>query len=459
METKAIDSQGESHVILSPPQELFPKDTAEVCEIVKAAAEQHVGLTPVSSQAGDGCDPCPQANGESVVVNFGKMSKIVRIDVNSRSAWIEAGVTFGQLIPALREQGLRLNMPLCPPAGKSVVASLLEREPLIIPKYQYDYIDPLLTMEIVYGTGDTLRTGSASGPGPFEKLKSDKVSPWGPGNFDFARIVTGAQGTLGFVTWAVCKAEIMPQLRKTFFVPSESASSLVSLANELLRNRVPDECLILDALQMSELFGSTPEDYPAWTLIACICGFDRYPEERVAIYEGYLHTMAADLELECLEELPSGVVSAEQVVDVITNCKPESSEPARDCRKLFFLCAPSHVAHLVDVMAAQAAKAGYPTELIGTYIQPIVQGRGCHVEFSLYCDDAAAGQAELRDALFTAASSTLMSEGAFFSRPYGEWSDMVYSTCPETVDALRKLKKIYDPDNILNPDKLCFGGM
>ena len=459
METQTIDSTGERRIILSPPQELFPTNTEEVCEIVRAAAQQHVGLVPVSSKAEQGWDSQSLANDDSVVVNFGNMDKIVRIDFNSRSAWIEAGVTFGQLIPALREQGLRLNMPLRPPAGKSVVTSMLEREPIIIPKYQYDYIDPLLTMEIVYGTGDTLRTGSASGPGPFEKLKSDKVSPWGPGNFDFARIPTGAQGTLGFVTWAVAKLEIMPKLRKTFFVPSDNASALVNLANQLLRNRVPDECLILDALQMSELFGGTPEDYPAWTLIACICGFDRYPEERVGIYEGYLHSMAADLELECLEELPSGIVSTEQVVETITNCQPESSEQARDCRKLFFLCAPSHAAHLVDVMAAQASKASYPAELIGTYIQPIVQGRGCHVEFNLYCDDAVEGQAELRDALFTAASEALMSEGAFFSRPYGEWSDMVYSKTPETVDALRKLKKIFDPDNVLNPGKLCFGGM
>ena len=38
----------------------------------------------------------------------------------------------------LEEEGLRLPMPLCPRVSKSVVASMLEREPHTIPKYHWD---------------------------------------------------------------------------------------------------------------------------------------------------------------------------------------------------------------------------------------------------------------------------------------------------------------------------------
>jgi FAD/FMN-containing dehydrogenase len=58
--------------------------------------------------------------------------------------------------------------------------------------------------------------------------------------------------------------------------------------------------------------------------------------------------------------------------------------------------------------------------------------------------------------LFMDASETLMKNGAFFSRPYGSWADMVYSRYPDGVTALKKLKDIFDPNHILNPGKLCF---
>ena len=110
-------------------------------------------------------------------------------------------------------------MPLLPRPSKSVAASMLEREPVLIPKYHYDYTDPLLTLEVVYGTGDDFRTGSASGPGPLEQLKADKVNPWGPGSVDYMRFVTSAQGTMGFVTWVIAKTESPA-------VAPESSSSL-----------------------------------------------------------------------------------------------------------------------------------------------------------------------------------------------------------------------------------------
>ncbi|MCF0121020.1 MAG: FAD-binding oxidoreductase, partial [Oscillospiraceae bacterium] len=57
-------------------------------------------------------------------------------------------------------------------------------------------------------------------------------------------------------------------------------------------------------------------------------------------------------------------------------------------------------------------------------------------------------------ALFALARK-LISSGAYFDRPYGRLTELVY-TDPVTVEGMRKLKKIFDPDGILNPGKLCF---
>ena len=58
--------------------------------------------------------------------------------------------------------------------------------------------------------------------------------------------------------------------------------------------------------------------------------------------------------------------------------------------------------------------------------------------------------------LFMESSTALMEGEAFFSRPYGTWADEVYSKDAETKTTLKKIKAIFDPNNVMNPGKLCF---
>jgi FAD/FMN-containing dehydrogenase len=58
--------------------------------------------------------------------------------------------------------------------------------------------------------------------------------------------------------------------------------------------------------------------------------------------------------------------------------------------------------------------------------------------------------------LFTRASEDLDRQGAFFSRPYGIWAEMAYRRNAEHTRVSRTVKELFDPNNILNPGKLCF---
>jgi FAD/FMN-containing dehydrogenase len=107
-------------------------------------------------------------------------------------------------------------------------------------------------------------------------------------------------------------------------------------------------------------------------------------------------------------------------------------------------------------MKGVAAEYRYRYDDVGCYIQPMVQGRGCHCEFNLPCDASDANEVSEVKRLFQDASEKLMKNGAFFSRPYGPWSEMVYHRDAEGAAALKKLKAIFDPNDILNPGKLCF---
>jgi FAD/FMN-containing dehydrogenase len=396
------------------------------------------------------------------------MRRILKIDAVNRYAMVEPGVTYGELMPEIRKQGLRLSAPLLPRASKSVVASRLEREPVLIPKYQYDYLDPLLTLEVIYGTGDDFRTGSASGPGTLETLKADKVNPWGPGAIDFYRFISGAQGTMGLVTWAITKTEVLPSIQKLYFIPIEDAKALAAPLQRLLRQRVVDECLALDNVYLASIlaenrlsdFDGLRKSLPAWTVIACVAGYQRRPEERVAIQERYLIDICRDLGLQPSLHLPGAEGKEHNLLRLLS--EPWTGTPywklwrKGSCRDLFFLSPLSRVPEFVSLVAGMISQSRYPADDVGCYIQPMVQGRGCHCEFNLPCDETDPKAMDALRELFMTASETLMANGAFFSRPYGPWADMVYRQDGEEVKALKRLKAIFDPNNILNPGKVCF---
>ncbi len=208
-----------------------PRSSAEVRELVKLARSAGLNLVFISSAPPRlRGDTVPA--GEAVMVDMSAMDKIVRLDRRNKVALIEPGVTFEQLIPAVDAAGLKVLMPLLPKRGKSVLASALEREPIIIPKYHWDMTDPMLCTELVFGTGDLFRTGSAAGPGSLEQqwaAGGAQKNPMGPAQTDFVRVVQGSQGTMAAVTWCSLKLEVKPHIHRIWFVPDQKLSRLSRL--------------------------------------------------------------------------------------------------------------------------------------------------------------------------------------------------------------------------------------
>ena len=430
---------------------LFPENTEQVREIVLHAREAKTGLVPLSSEPPHFHGASTNADAETVC--FSKMNRILKIDRRSRYARVEPGVTFGELIPKVKEQGMRLNLPFLARAGKSAAASALEREAILLPKYQYDYPDPLLTVETVFGTGDVFRTGSAGGS---EESRADKVLPWGPGGIDYLRFLSAAQGTIGFVTWATLKTEILPSASRLFFISAERGSQLTDLANALCRKRVPDECVILNRENFSAAFADDASEEAVlrscapWIMLCRVCGYDRYPEERLAIYEGYLRDLCAEAGLSAETECPLLTGLEQRIDSLLTDCdrRPGSWKLRRGAsRELLMLAAPSKAAGLLSIIHEALPEAGLT-------VQPQVQGRAFRIECDLRFSGLP-GEAEKREDELFRLAERLAAAGAYFDRPYGRLTELVYGDAL-SVEAMRRLKRIFDPDGILNPCKLCF---
>ena len=233
-----------------------PGNTDAVQELVKWANETGTPLIPVSSGTPHFRGDTVPSMGGAVMVDLSGMKKILKIDSKNRIAIVEPGVTFGELIPELEENGLRLNMPMLPRSSKSVVGSLLEREPVIMPQYHWDLTDPMACTEIVYGSGDLFRTGSAAGPGTLEEqweVGAAQNEASGPVQADFSRMIQGAQGTMGIVTWASIRCEHMPLMEEPFLVGSSNLDSLLELCRLLINGRLVDDCLVLNNSNLARI--------------------------------------------------------------------------------------------------------------------------------------------------------------------------------------------------------------
>lgn len=376
-------------------------------------------------------------------------------------------MTFGELIPVLAKEGVRLNLPLLPRANKSVVGSMLEREPVIMPMYQWDIIDPLSCIEVIFGTGDMFRTGSAAGPGSLEEqwnAKQAQVNPSGPGQTDFARVVQGSQGTMGIVTWTTVRCELTPNMQKPFLVGSEKLENLTELVYQMMWLKVADECLIVNASDLAAMLAKKDREYeairsglPPWLLFFTIGGYEYFPEEKISYQEKEMRDAAKRLGLNPASSV--GGVSAYEVLGTLSKPSDEPYWKLRykgGCQDIFFLTTLEKTPKFIDLMNEVAGQCCFPSSDIGVYIQPMVQGTCCHVEFDLFYDHKNKKETVRVQDLYNLARESLMNAGGFFSRPYGAWADMAYRRDGETAAALRKVKQIFDPNNIMNAGKLCF---
>jgi len=439
----------------------------EVQAVVKWAKETRTPLIPVSSAPPHfNGDTAPSVGG-AVALDLSAMKRIIRVDRRNRIVMVEPGVTFGQLRAALNKEGLTPLMPLLPRCGKSVLTSFLERTPITAPRFHWEPQDPLQCVEVVYGTGDVMRTGSAAIPSSLEaqwELGKAQVRGTGPSQVDFTRLLQGAQGTLGIVTWGSIKCRPSAKHRKLFLVACDQASPLIEMAYAITFKKLGEELFLLSRAELASMLGKNAQEIaalrgalPSWVLVLGIDGAGVLPEDKVAYQQAECAEIARTLGLELQTALPD--LSGQRVEALLSEPSPEPYWKLRlrgAGASIFFLTTLERACGFIDSFRRMAAERRYPGDDIGIYVQPTVQGANCHVQLDLPYDVASREQAAAVAWLVDQGAATLAREGAFFSRPYGPWARAAYDGDPQIVIAQRKLKRIFDPGGILNPGKLCF---
>jgi FAD/FMN-containing dehydrogenase len=451
-------AEGDARPAFAPFAVARPGSSDEVGRLVTWANVTTTPLVPVSSRRPHAHGGTTPSVAGALMVDLTRMDRVLRVDRRDRMVVVEPGVTWPVLQAALAPHGMRVTAPLLPREGKSVVASLLEREPTLIPRYDFSLPEPLRDCGVVWGSGVSMFTGEAgSGPASLEDQWLSGVvqaEPKGPAQTDFYRLLTGAQGTMGIVTWASVKCELVPAVHELCFATAERFEDLAPLVRGLCLQRLGDEIMVFDRAYLERLLGSA--ELPAWTLVVCFGGRGRLPEERVRV----CRADAAALALGCGSRLSDALpgVAAGAAGAALLGAALEHSRLAagRSSAEVFFLSTLGEVPGHLALMREAVAGHGFSPDDVGVYVQPQHQGLSYHVGFSLAFDGDDAGARERAARLVGEAGAALIAAGAYFSRPYGAWAGPVYDRDPVSRDVLRRVKRIFDPNGIMNPGKLCF---
>jgi len=457
------------------------RDAAMLGDVIRWARAHRVPLVPASSGPPHYHATLGMPKG-AWVLDFSGMKRVVHVNRRNRVALFEAGACFEELIPLARKNGLRVMLPLMPRRGKSALASYLDREPTIYPRYQWDLSDPLLCLEAVYGTGDLFRTGSAAGPGSLEDqwLSGEyQKSPMGPGQNDWVKIIQGAQGGIGLATWCSAKCEIRPRAERLIFAGATKLQPLVEASYRLFYRRLTDIHFLLDRNGLVNLVARSEQEREKvareasdWNLICSVSGIEYLPEERMSYLaresEQELKGQGADV-----RSPPSR--SADELLQMLLNPNVVSradkgryrygTEPApleghwKDRprgghRSVYFQTTMDKAQGFVDRMNEMTEEAGIERDRVSCYLQPQLGGRCCQLEFILSADPHKSTEIEHTHAFSQEAAEPLIRAGAFFSRPHGAWAAPAMRSAASSHQVFVKTKDIFDPDRILVPGRL-----
>ena len=459
----AYIAQNYSRVPVSEPKAIvYPTTTEQVVKIVELANANSVSLVVRSSQGLESLNgsSLPSEGKECVAVNLSKMNKIKHIDAKNRVVIVEAGVTYGQLNEALKPYGLFVEHPLSPRKEKSIVASLLDREPVMTAKHVWDVPDPLCCVEMVMGNGTLFRTGSAAGPGSIDEMIESGVSfsqSQGPVWLDLGRAITGSQGTLAIVTWASVKVRMIGSVCTMVYAQSDDINQLAEYASQVIRRRLGEEAVLLNRKGMEQVFKMNKANclaMPEWTFITSVRGFNFFPEKYMNNQILDMEDVVANYNVRLKKELPG--ISNEEVRVVLENASPEDDHwrwrNSKECLDMFCLSNMDKIDLYTSFAKNAAQSCGINADELIVYAQPSQMGRNCQIEFIVPASVEKADEMEMMLGI------TLLENQAFFSRPYGKLTESVYDRYHDQKKFMPLFKSFFDENFILNPGRLVYEG-
>jgi glycolate oxidase len=436
-DTKTVDDESHDEALgaepVRPVAVVTPESTDHVSAVLRTCSEHHVPVTARGTGSGlsGACTPLE----DGVVVAFQRMNKILEIDEETHLAVVQPGIQLDELDAALAEVGLAY--PVYPGEYSATIGGNIATNAGGMRAVKHGVTrQHVLGLELVLATGDVIRTG-----GRIVKASS---------GYDLTQLVVGSEGTLGLVTEATLKLVPRAAHSATVLAPFPTLDEVASAVPKVITSGLAPTILeYIDILTMSAIRNQysielgIPEDVQATALAYLVVRMesdhgDRLDEDVEAIATLLVELGAADVYV-----LPPS--AAAQLIE------------ARE--KAFWLAKSNGADDIVDIAVPRRtipefmAKARAIGDANGAWIAGCGHAGDGNVHLAVFQRDPVARKRLMLE-LFAAGIEL----GGVISGEHGIGTTkkpyFLALEDPTKVALMRRIKKAFDPEGILNPGKI-----
>jgi len=407
---------------------VMPKSVEEVQEIVRLANEKKIPITPMGGGFTLSALTVPVRGG--ILLDMKRMDNIIDVNEMNRYVVVEAGVSQGRLKGYLEKHcpHLQHSMPEAPPATTVVGNALIHGHGHISPRYGVNS-EMVNGMEVVLPTGEICKVGSCS------------LSPYwftrGPLP-DLLGLFIGWLGTTGIVTKLSIKLFPKPKHRDVLAFSTDNI------------DLIPDIIFDVTQLDLMEDFFLISQGKPEWLnhifIIIIVSGHSEQEfEVKKEMYRALLRKYEGEVRF--VEEIPEAL--RKRFLDV-----PPFAAIAADFTKGGGFEYTGAILPVDKVPGAWrggieiAQKYG----MVPSYVHQILGGHSVMFSFNYSFNRAdEKDAARVRKAIDESNRLTLELGGMVWRPEVSAQKLMMDKMEPNTVELMRKVKTVLDPNGIMNP--------
>jgi len=212
----------ESHFAATPPDAVaYPRDTAEVAQIVKTCSDHDCPVIPYGT--GTALEGHTLAVRGGVSIDMSQMAQVLAVNRDDMDVVVQPGLTREALNTELRATGL--FFPVDPGANASLGGMASTRASGTTAVRYGTMRDNVLALEVVLADGRIIRTGS----------RARKSSA----GYDLTALFVGAEGTLGVITELTLRLQGQPEAVSSAVCSFDAISDAVNAVIATIQMGIP----------------------------------------------------------------------------------------------------------------------------------------------------------------------------------------------------------------------------
>ncbi len=431
LENYARDEAPHSHNDL-PEAVIFPRDTLEIAGILELANAELVPVTPRGAGTGLSGGAVPVYGG--IVLSLEKMTRILEIDEENFCATAQAGAVLSKFCEEIDKH--RLYYPLYPGEMSATIGGNVATNAGGMRAVKYGVTrNFVMGLKAVLPSGEIISTG-----GKYVKSST---------GYDLTQLLTGSEGTLAIISEVTLRLINPPGSREILLIPFNSLSEAIRCVPIILKERIlPVSIEFMEADILGLVKDYTGNEFP-------IPGYPAYLMLMIEV-DNYD-------EFGSISERISEICLKNGAVDTYVPGSERAKRRLLETREKFYPTLQHRgMLDLADVVVPRSKIADFVEE-----VKQISRNYGIPVIAYGHAGD---GNVHLHPLGPNIASESVIQDlqseiyqagikmGGTISGEHGIGADkrkyMPLAVSPESIDLMKRVKKAFDPNNILNPGKV-----